>query len=104
MAHDDEPNPFRKPGPDLSGCVVPAFAVFIAVSLDETIRQRTALYLLMVVLSAALLIGAVYLGRRLTSRLGTWSATLVTWNPYGSTPHTRRSNAYERFTTGRKGV
>ncbi len=48
-----------------------------AVSLDETIRQRTGLYLLMVVLSAALLIGAVYLARRLTSRLGAWSATLV---------------------------
>ena len=32
-----------------------------AVSLDETIRQRTLLYLLLVVLSAALLVGAVYL-------------------------------------------
>ena len=48
-----------------------------AVSLDETIRQRTALYLLMVVLSAALLIGSVFLARRLTARLGAWSATLV---------------------------
>jgi predicted cobalt transporter CbtA len=48
-----------------------------AVSLDETIRQRTLLYLLMVVLSAALLIGAVYLARRLAQRLGAWSATLV---------------------------
>ena len=34
-----------------------------AVSLDETIRQRTLLYLLMVVLSAALFVGAVWLGR-----------------------------------------
>lgn len=48
-----------------------------AVSLDETIRQRTLLYLLMVVLSAALLVGAVYLGRRLAERLGAWNATLV---------------------------
>ena len=36
-----------------------------AVSLDETIKQRTLLYLLMVVLSAALFVAAVYLGRRL---------------------------------------
>ncbi len=36
-----------------------------AVSLDETIRQRTLLYLLMVVLSGALFVGAVYLGRHL---------------------------------------
>ena len=48
-----------------------------AVSLDETIRQRTLLYLLLVVLSAALLVGAVYLGRRLAERLGAWNATLV---------------------------
>ena len=39
-------------------------------SLDETIRQRTLLYLLMVVLSAALFVGAVYLGRRLAARAG----------------------------------
>jgi phosphate/sulfate permease len=48
-----------------------------AVSLDETIRQRTLLYLLMVVLSAALLVGAVYLGRRLAERLGAWNAALA---------------------------
>lgn len=48
-----------------------------AVSLDETIRQRTLLYLLLVVLSAALLVGAVYLGRRLLQRLGAWNATLA---------------------------
>jgi predicted cobalt transporter CbtA len=48
-----------------------------AVSLDETIRQRTLLYLLMVVLSAALFVGAVYLGRQLVARLGAWNATLV---------------------------
>jgi predicted cobalt transporter CbtA len=48
-----------------------------ALSLDETIRQRTLLYLLMVVLSAALLVAAVYAGRRLVSQLGAWNATLV---------------------------
>jgi predicted cobalt transporter CbtA len=48
-----------------------------AVSLDETIRQRTLLYLLLVVLSAAVLVGAVYLGRRLRERLGAWNATLA---------------------------
>ena len=48
-----------------------------ALSLDETIRQRTLLYLLLVVLSAALLVGAVYLGRRLNEKLGAWNATLV---------------------------
>ena len=48
-----------------------------ALSLDETIRQRTLLYLLVVALSAALLVGAVYLGRRLTERLGAWNATLA---------------------------
>lgn len=53
-----------------------------ALSLDETIRQRTLLYLLMVVLSAALLVGAVYLGRRLAHRLGAWNATLVAAGGY----------------------
>ncbi|RAV15104.1 cobalt transporter [Mycolicibacterium sp. GF69] len=53
-----------------------------AVSLDETLRQRTLLYLLMVVLSAALLVGAVYLGRRLVDRLGAWNATLAAAGSY----------------------
>jgi hypothetical protein len=53
-----------------------------ALSLDETIRQRTLLYLLMVVLSAALLVGAVYLGRRLAEKLGAWNATLVAAGAY----------------------
>jgi len=48
-----------------------------AVSLDETIRQRTLLYLLLVVLSAVLLAGAVWLGHRLVERYGAWSATLM---------------------------
>jgi predicted cobalt transporter CbtA len=53
-----------------------------AVSLDETIRQRTLLYLLMVVVSAALFVGAVYLGRQLTQRMGAWNATLVAAGSY----------------------
>jgi hypothetical protein len=53
-----------------------------ALSLDETIQQRTLLYLLMVVLSAALLIAAVYLGRRLAAKLGAWNATLVAAGSY----------------------
>lgn len=53
-----------------------------AVSLDETIRQRTLLYLLMVVVSAALFVGAVYLGRRIASRIGAWNATLAAAGSY----------------------
>jgi predicted cobalt transporter CbtA len=53
-----------------------------AVSLDETIRQRTLLYLLMVVVSATLFIGAVYLGRKLTSRMGPWNAMLAAAGTY----------------------
>lgn len=53
-----------------------------ALSLDETIRQRTLLYLLMVVLSAALLLGAVYLGRQLSDRLGAWNATVAAGAAY----------------------
>jgi predicted cobalt transporter CbtA len=53
-----------------------------AVSLDETIRQRTLLYLLIVVLSGALLVGAVYLGRRLAQRIGPWNATLAAAGSY----------------------
>jgi len=53
-----------------------------ALSLDETIQQRTLLYLLMVVLSAALLIGAVYLGRQLAARLGAWTAGVAAAGGY----------------------
>ncbi|MGE2735496.1 CbtA family protein [Mycolicibacterium vaccae] len=53
-----------------------------ALSLDETIQQRTLLYLLMVVLSAALLVGAVYAGRRLVGPLGTWNAALAAAGGY----------------------
>ena len=48
-----------------------------AVSLDETIRQRTLFYLMMVVLSAVLFAGAVWLGRNLVERFDAWSATLI---------------------------
>ncbi|HEV7853422.1 MAG TPA: CbtA family protein [Mycobacterium sp.] len=48
-----------------------------AVGLDETIRARTLLYLMMVVLSAVLLAAAVWLGRRLVERFDAWSATLI---------------------------
>ena len=48
-----------------------------AVGHAETIRERTGLYLLMVVLSIVLAIGGVWLGRRLAGRLGSWNATLV---------------------------
>jgi Probable cobalt transporter subunit (CbtA) len=53
-----------------------------ALSLDETIQHRTLLYLLMVVVSAALLAAAGYAGRRLASQLGTWNATLVAAGGY----------------------
>ncbi|MFI6996480.1 CbtA family protein [Nocardia sp. NPDC050175] len=44
---------------------------------SDTIKDRTALYLTMVVLSSLFLIGAVLLGRRLAARLGNWTASLV---------------------------
>ena len=53
-----------------------------AVSLDETIKQRTLLYLLMLVLSAALFVAAVFLGRRLVPKLGAWNATLAASGAY----------------------
>jgi len=48
-----------------------------AVGHAETIRERTGLYLLMVGLSIVLAIGSIWVGRRLTGRLGSWNATLV---------------------------
>ncbi len=53
-----------------------------ALSLDDTIQQRTLLYLLMVVLSAGLLVAAVALGRNLAARYGGWSATLIAAGSY----------------------
>ena len=48
-----------------------------AVGNPDTISQRTGLYLTMVVASVLLAVAATYLGRRLTSRLGPWNATLA---------------------------
>ncbi|MFI0898293.1 CbtA family protein [Streptomyces sp. NPDC020983] len=48
-----------------------------AIGHEETIRARSALYLIMVVCSVAFLAGAVWLGRRLQARFGNWNATLL---------------------------
>jgi hypothetical protein len=48
-----------------------------AVGHEETIRGRSGLYLLMVVLSILLLVLAVWLGQRLKARFGNWNATLL---------------------------
>ena len=53
-----------------------------ALSLDETIRQRTLLYVAMVVLSAALFVGAVALGRKWVPKFGAWTATLAAGGSY----------------------
>lgn len=69
----------------LSIYVVPALkypASPPALSLDETIRQRTLLYVAMVVLSVVLLVGAVYLGRRWAATFGAWTATVAAGAAY----------------------
>lgn len=43
----------------------------------DTIRDRGALWVLMVVVSLLVLTGAVVLGQRLQARLGTWTATIA---------------------------
>jgi Probable cobalt transporter subunit (CbtA) len=43
----------------------------------ETIKERTFLFVAMIVLSSVALIGAIWLGRRLQARLGNWNATLT---------------------------
>lgn len=48
-----------------------------AIGHAETIKQRTALYLTMVVCSVAFIVAAVWLGRRLAPRFGTWNASLL---------------------------
>ena len=48
-----------------------------AVGNPDTIRDRGGLWILMVVVSVVVLVGAVVLGQRLQARLGTWNATLV---------------------------
>ena len=53
-----------------------------ATSVDETIKQRALLYLLMVVLSAALMVAAVYARHVLAPKLGGWNATLAAAGGY----------------------
>lgn len=48
-----------------------------AVGHEETLGDRTGLYLLMVLVSLLAAVGAVWLGRRLVSQFGGWSATLI---------------------------
>ncbi|NMO91332.1 CbtA family protein [Actinomycetospora sp. TBRC 11914] len=48
-----------------------------AVGHEETIGDRSALYLAMLLGSVVFLVVATLVGRRLSARLGTWSATLV---------------------------
>lgn len=48
-----------------------------AIGHHDTIKQRGALYLVMVFSSVVLLIAAVWLGQRLRARLGTWNASLL---------------------------
>jgi hypothetical protein len=48
-----------------------------AVGHEETIKDRTALYLTMVVCSLVFLLGAVWLGKKLSARFGNWIATLL---------------------------
>jgi predicted cobalt transporter CbtA len=48
-----------------------------AIGNPDTIGRRTALYFLMIVISVASAVVAVYLGRRLAPRFGSWDATLL---------------------------
>jgi hypothetical protein len=48
-----------------------------AIGHEETIRDRSGLYLLMIGVSIALLVLAVWLGQRLKARFGNWNATLL---------------------------
>jgi predicted cobalt transporter CbtA len=48
-----------------------------AVGADDSVGRRTTLYLLMLVLSVLLTVGAVILGQRLAPRLGNWNATVA---------------------------
>jgi len=48
-----------------------------AVGHHMTIADRSTLYLVMVLASVAFLVGAVWLGQRLTARFGTWNASLL---------------------------
>jgi hypothetical protein len=44
---------------------------------SATIRERSGLYLVMILVSIAFLVLAVWLGQRLQARFGTWNATLL---------------------------
>jgi len=48
-----------------------------AIGHEETIRQRSAYYVIMMLASLLFLILAVLLGKRLQDRFGTWNATLL---------------------------
>lgn len=43
----------------------------------DTIKERTGLYVLMIVLSVVFLLGAIWLGRKLAARLGNWTASIA---------------------------
>ncbi|MFI1916020.1 CbtA family protein [Nocardia sp. NPDC020380] len=43
----------------------------------DTIKERTGLYVLMIVISTVALFAALWLGRRLAARLGNWTATIA---------------------------
>jgi hypothetical protein len=53
-----------------------------AVGFDDTIGPRTALFFIMLVLSIALMAGAVLLARRLWAERGAWTAGLVAAGAY----------------------
>jgi hypothetical protein len=48
-----------------------------AIGHEETIKARTGLYLLMLVCSVAFMVLAVYVGKRLKPRFGSWTATIL---------------------------
>ncbi|WP_040806477.1 CbtA family protein [Nocardia concava] len=43
----------------------------------DTIKERTAMFVLMILISAVALVAAVWLGRRLAARLGNWNASIA---------------------------
>jgi disulfide bond formation protein DsbB len=57
--------------------LVPSVKFPPALGREAILSQRTGLYLLVVGLSVALVIGAVTVGRRIAGRLGTGNATLI---------------------------
>lgn len=48
-----------------------------AIGHEETIKDRSGLYLLMIVVSIGCLVASVWLGQRLRPRFGAWNATLL---------------------------